>query len=229
MELPGAAFLVVGATGGFGSRIARALHRRGAELVLSGRDDERLDALAAELDAAAVRADLRDPGAPERIVGEAREAMGRLDGVVYAAGVVAFGPVEALADADLAELLDLNLVAPIRVTREALRALEGGGIVINVSAIVAERPTAGMAAYSAAKAGLSAFDVAAGREARRLGVRILDARPPHMETGLAGRPIAGVAPALTPGRDPDEAAERVVDAIVAGAHEVDWGVREVAR
>lgn len=70
-----------------------------------------------------------------------------------------------------------------------------------------------MAAYSASKAGLTGFDGALAHELRRQKVRVLDVRPPHTETGLAGRPIAGRAPALGQGLDPDAVAARVVQAI----------------
>ncbi|MCU0298303.1 MAG: SDR family NAD(P)-dependent oxidoreductase, partial [Candidatus Nanopelagicales bacterium] len=86
--------------------------------------------------------------------------------------------------------------------------------VVNLSAVVAEQPTAGMAAYSASKAALTAYDAAAGRELRRAGIRLVDARPPHTETGLAERPIAGAAPRLPVGLDPDSVALRVVSAVL---------------
>ena len=71
-----------------------------------------------------------------------------------------------------------------------------------------------MAAYSSSKAALAAFGVAAGSELRRRKVRLLDVRPPHTETGLADRPIAGTPPRLKTGLDPDAVAERIVRAIV---------------
>jgi len=73
-----------------------------------------------------------------------------------------------------------------------------------------------MAAYSAAKAALMAYDAAAARELRREGIRLIDARPPHTETGLATRPLAGQAPRLAEGLSPDAVAQRIVDAIANG-------------
>ena len=74
-------------------------------------------------------------------------------------------------------------------------------MIVNISAIVAEMPTAGMAAYSASKAALTAFDRAGGRELRREGIRVVDVRPPHLDTGLENRPIAGEPPRLPQGQD----------------------------
>ena len=140
-ELDNAKILVVGASGGLGSAISRELATRGARLALSGRSAERLEAVGID-SAAFVLADLRDPGAAEQIVAQAEEQLGGLDGVVYAAGVVAFGAIGELDDDDVDELLLLNYLAPARITRAALPKLGKGGFVLNVSAVVAEHPTA---------------------------------------------------------------------------------------
>ena len=179
---------------------------------LCGRDRGRLEAVGVE-PAAYVVADLRSPGAAERIAAEAEQQLGPLTGVVYAAGVVAFGTIDELDDDDVDELLLINYLAPARLTRAALPRLDRGGFVANLSAVVAEQPTSRMAAYSASKAALTAFDQVARMEARRRGIRVIDVRPPHTETGLADRPISGRAPKLPPGLDPAAVARRVVDAM----------------
>ncbi|MDN5767330.1 MAG: SDR family NAD(P)-dependent oxidoreductase [Humibacillus sp.] len=214
--LDGAHILVLGATGGLGTAIARELASAGARLTLSARTPARLDELASALGdcvVTTVAADLTAPDAPARVVSQASDAA-PLTGVVNAAGVVAFGACAELDDDTLDDLLLLNLIAPIRVVREAVACLGEGGFIVQISAVVAERPTAGMAAYSAAKAGLTAFDAAAASELRRRRIRVLDARPPHTETGLADRPIAGSPPRLPQGLDPADVAGRIVRAIV---------------
>ena len=215
-SLDGAHVLLVGATGGLGSALARRLAAAGARLSLAARDPDRLGELAAGLGDAvvtSVAADLTLPGTPARVVGAAADAA-TLTGLVNAAGVVAFGDVADLDDDALDDVLLLDLVAPIRLVRAAIPHLADGGFVVQLSAVVAERPTAHMAAYSAAKAGLTAFDAALALELRRRRIRVLDARPPHTETGLADRPVAGQPPRLPRGLDPDSVAERVVRAIV---------------
>lgn len=206
--------LVSGATGALGGAIARELASRGARLALHGRDAERLDAVAAELGAeVATAADLTVPGEPERLVAASADALGGLDLAVCAVGVVAFGPAREVEDATLDELLAINLLAPMRLTRALAGRMERGATIVNVSAIVAEMPTAGMAAYSASKAALTAFDRASGRELRREGIRVIDVRPPHLDTGLETRPIAGEAPRLPQGQDAGAWARRVADAV----------------
>lgn len=212
--LDGHRYLVVGATGGLGRLVALALSEAGARLVVSGRNPDALACVAAETRARATHAaDLRDPHASEGVVAQAVATLGGLDGMVNAAGVVAFGPMGALDDSVLDELVAVDLVAAIRLTRAAARRVESGGVIVNISAIVAELPTAGMAAYSAVKAGLTAFDAAAARELRPSGIRLIDVRPPHTETGLARRPVAGRAPGLPHGLDPKDVARRIVMAI----------------
>lgn len=212
-ELSGKAFLVVGATGALGSRIARLLADRGADVTVSGRS---ADALAA-LDIAgahAVAADLREPDAPRSIVAAAAERHGRLDGLVIAAGVVAFGALTEVDDDTVDDLLLVDFLAPLRLIRAALPVLERDGVILGISAVVAEKPMANMAAYSAAKAATAALFTAVRAEARRRKVRVVDVRPPHTETGLAGRAIAGDPPKLPAGLDPDNVAARIVEALL---------------
>jgi cyclic-di-GMP-binding biofilm dispersal mediator protein len=215
-NIEGAHILVVGASGGLGSAISRELAVRGARLTLSGRSD-RLAALATELGGAVVAVlpgDLIEPDFPRQLVEQAQAAPGGLTGVVFAAGVVAFGEIGLLDDDVLDQLMLVNLLAPIRLVRAAVGVLPPGGFLAVVSAVVAELPTKSMAAYSAAKAGLTAFDKAAAAELRRRQIRVLDIRPTHTETGLADRPIAGKSPTLPPGNQPQRVAERIVRAIV---------------
>jgi cyclic-di-GMP-binding biofilm dispersal mediator protein len=210
--------LVIGATGGLGVPISRRLAAEGAVLTLHGRDSGRLESLGVQ--AALVTGDLRDPETATRAVAAAVDAHGHLDAVVISSGVVAFGPAGEMPDDALLDLFLINALGPIRVIRAALphlvaAAAEGRSpFIVSVSAVVAEQPTAGMAAYSASKAAVTAYDAAAGRELRRAGIRLIDARPPHTETGLADRPIAGVAPRLPQGLTPDAVADRVINAVL---------------
>jgi short-subunit dehydrogenase len=223
-DLHGQSVLIIGATGGLGAPIARLLDDRGARLTLVGRDEFRLAEL--DLPGTAIAVDIRKPGSPQEVVDAAVDAQGRLDAVVVAAGAAAFGPAAETADQTLIDLFTLNTLAPIRLLRAAaphlVSSAEHGGAAafLALSAVLAEQPMAGMAAYSASKAALTAFDHAAARELRRDGVRVIDVRPPHTETGLAERPIAGTAPSLPAGLDPSVVAARVVRALESGERDV---------
>lgn len=209
-QLDGAVVLVVGATGGLGRRITAELEDAGATVVGKSRSGG----------AGLVVADLeRDVSG---LVPHVVATHGRLDGLVIAAGVVAFGPLTEVSDAAVRELHEVNAQGPMRLIRDATPALAESAaagrepFIVTLSGVVSEAPTAGLAAYSASKAALAGFVSAATRELRRLGIRIMDARPGHTETGLATRPIEGTAPAFPAGLDPDAVAARIVKAIVDG-------------
>jgi cyclic-di-GMP-binding biofilm dispersal mediator protein len=139
--------------------------------------------------------------------------------VVNAAGVVGFGTLADMDPEAVETLVRVDLLGPLALMRAALAHLDGG-FVVNLTGVVAEQPVAGLSVYSAAKAGLSAATRALSRELRRRRILVVDARPPHTETGLALRPVAGEAPRLPEGLDPTDVAERIIRAIEAGEREV---------
>lgn len=217
--LSGLVVAVVGATGELGSRLARGAAARGAHVVLVGRDERRLHGILEG--ASVVVGDVADTTLGHRVVAAAVGRYGGLDGLVNAAGVVAFGPLLDTDDEVIEELFLTNVLGPLFLLRRVAPALaKRRGFVVQLSAVVAETPLAGMAAYAASKAALTAADRALARELRRSGVDVIDVRPPHTETGLAGRPLSGTAPRLPSGLDPDVVAARVLDAIEHGATEL---------
>ena len=221
-DLAGKNILVIGATGALGSRIARRLVDAGATVVLTGTDRARLDAL--PVPGRRIVLDLASGAHDAPAL--AAEASGGLDGVVIAAGVVAFGPAAELDAATIARLFAVNATGPVALVAAALpllaeSAAEGRNpFVLTISGVVAESPTAGLAAYSASKAALASFVVAAAREYRRVGIRIMDARPGHTATQLSAHPIAGSAPPFGPALDPDAVAARIVRGIANGERDL---------
>lgn len=214
--LSDAVVAVIGASGALGSIISRDIASRGAKVILVGRDEAKLRAIGLD-DATIAVADLTDATAGDTIAAAAKDAHGRLDGVINAAGVVAFGALEDTDDAIIEELFMTNVIGPLWLMRRLTPLLkQSDGFVVNISAVVAEKPMAGMAAYSATKAALTAADHAMGRELRRTGIDVYDVRPPHTETGLVNRALAGEAPKLPEGLAPEVTATRIVDAIEAG-------------
>lgn len=211
MEIRDKSVLVAGAGGGLGSRLARELAERGARLTLAGRSRRHLEEVG--LEATLVEADLRLPSEAERAVRAAVDAGGGLDGVINAAGVVAFGTAEETSTDTIEELFLTNTFLPIFLIQSALPHLRDGGVILNLSGVVAEQPVAGMAGYSASKAALGAFGTALRRELRKRKITVIDARPGHTETGLADHPIAGEAPRFPQGHDPDQIVARLIVAI----------------
>lgn len=205
--LRGAVVLVVGASGGLGSRVAALLESNGAIVARSSKSDGH---------------DLRVPSGIQAMLDDTNAQYGRLDGLVVASGVVAFGAASELEAATVDELFAVNTTGPIQLITKSQPYLAGSAregrepFVVTLSGVVAEAPVAGLAAYSASKAGLAAFVVAAAREYRRAGIRIMDARPGHTGTALSEHPIAGTAPRFGAALDPDLVAARIVTAIADG-------------
>ncbi|MEM8619763.1 MAG: SDR family oxidoreductase [Actinomycetota bacterium] len=202
-SLEGAVVAVVGVHGGLGAPIADELRSRGAHVIGAGRRD------------AEVLIDLRDAAAGHVLVEAARSGYGHLDGVVNAAGIVGFGNLADTDDVVVEELLLTNALGPMWLAKSVTPALVATkGFFVNISGVVAEQPMPGMAAYSASKAAAAAALAAWRREVRRDRIDVIDIQPPHTETGLASRPLAGTAPALPAGAAPTDVARRTVDAIV---------------
>lgn len=211
-DLTDSVVAVVGASGELGRRVAERLAAAGARLVLVGRDEDRLAATG--LDGPHVVGDITDAGLGDAVVKGAMEGFGRLDGLVNAAGVVAFGPLADAPEATVEELFLVDVLGPLWLTQKVLPALrDSKGFIVSMSGVIAATPMAGMVAYSAAKAAMAAASVALVKELRRERIDVIDVQPPHTETGLATRPVAGTAPKFPPGADPDVVADRIVQAI----------------
>ncbi len=203
--------LIAGGSGGLGAAIASELAARGDVLTLVARNADRLGAV--PVAAKRLALDLRDPRNADIAVAAAVDHGGGLDVVVNAIGVVAFGNVVDLSLDTMEELFLTNTFVPIALAKAALTHLRAGGVIVNISGVIAEQNLPGMAAYGASKAAVASFDEALAREARRAKVRVIDARPPHTETGLADRAIEGQAPRMPEGLPPETVAKVIAEAI----------------
>ena len=214
-DLSAATVLVTGATGELGRRVVARLVEEGADVIASGRSGRRLAELPDGV--ATVVADLRRSSDDRAIL----NAVGtRLDGWVNAAGVVGFGPVSGLSPDVLDDLMRTNAIGPLRLTTALLPRVANGGFLAHLTGVIAARPMAGLAAYGASKAALSSALTALRREVRQRHIDVIDLQLPHTETGLANRAIAGQAPALPSGADPEEVVTVIIDALFYGAREV---------
>lgn len=207
-ELKGAVTIVAGGTGGLGQPIADILRERGATVVTVSRSQITNENH--------IAADLRSPDEAQRVVTEVSQKYGRIDVLVNAVGVVAFGDTVATSYDTVEELFLTNTFAHIFLCSSALPLMSQGGVIVGISGVIAEQNFPSMAIYGASKAAMRSFNEAFAREARRLGIRVIDARPPHTETGLATRAIAGTAPRFQLGLNPETVAVRIVDAIANG-------------
>ena len=200
--------LVAGGTGGLGRLIAAELSARGCTVVTCSRG--------LGSDYQHVVADLRSPEATQDVINTVLAQHGSLDIVVNAMGVVAFGEIVSTSIDAVEELFLTNSFGHIFLMQSALPVMAKGSVLVGISGVIAEQNLPGMAAYGASKAAVRSFNEALSRESRRLGVRVIDARPPHTETGLATRAIAGTAPNFPQGLSPISVAQRIVSAIASG-------------
>ena len=217
-SLRGRSVLLAGATGGIGRALGDELQNRGAMVTSVARRADALDEL--RVTGARLAADLRSPEACTAAVAAAMTHAGRIDVVINAVGVVSFGPVAELSVDAMEELFLTNTFLPIMLAQAALPWLEPGGAIVNISGVIAEQNLPGMAAYGASKAATRAFGQAFAREARRQKVRVIDARPPHTETGLVDRAIEGQAPRMPAGLPPASVSRTICNALEDGTNDL---------
>jgi 3-oxoacyl-[acyl-carrier protein] reductase len=173
-DLTGKTALVTGATGGIGGGIARALHRQGATVALSGTRREVLDQLAAELGERThvLPGNLADKDEVEALVPRAEETMGQLDILVANAGITKDNLFVQLRDEDWEQVLNVNLTSTFRLARAALRGMmrRRFGRVIGITSVVGVTGNPGQGNYTAAKAGMIGMIKSLAAEYAKRGV-----------------------------------------------------------
>jgi 3-oxoacyl-[acyl-carrier protein] reductase len=216
-ELNNRVALVTGASGGLGAEIARALHKQGAKVVLSGTRREALDALAAELGegAFAVPCNLSDSAAVEKLVPEAEAAAGPLDILVNNAGVTRDGLFMRMKDEDWASVLTVNLESAFRLCRAAVKGMmkRRHGRIINITSVVGVTGNPGQANYCASKAGLIGMSKALAAEIAARGITVNCVAPGFIASPMTDalndkqkESILGAIPAGVMGKGGDIAA-----------------------
>ena len=190
-RLDGKSVLITGASGGIGTAIARAMHAQGAVVALSGTRREALDALCADLGerAFACPADLRDANKSDTLVESAEKAAGPLWALVNNAGMTRDMLALRMSDADWQAVLDVDLSAPFRLARAALRGMlrRRAGRIINITSIVGATGNAGQANYAAAKAGLTGMTKALAQEVASRSVTVNAVAPGFVTTPMTDR------------------------------------------
>lgn len=190
-DLTGKIALVTGASSGIGIGIAEALHRQGATVVLTGRREAELNAVAAQLGERAhvIAADLADPAAPAALVDQVEAAHGKLDILVNNAGFTRDMLALRMGDEDWNAVLEVDLNAPFRLARAALRGMmkRRSGRIVSIASIVGATGNAGQANYAAAKAGLVGMSKSLAQEVAPRGVTINVVAPGFIATPMTDK------------------------------------------
>lgn len=187
-SLEGKTALVTGASGGLGSEISKALAAQGARLALSGSNEEKLKAFAAELggDHVTLVADLSNAESVDGLVPAAAEALGKLDILVNNAGITRDNLAMRMKDEDWEQVIKVNLEAAFRLMRAAVKPMmrARGGRIINISSVVGETGNPGQMNYVAAKAGLVGMGKALAQEVASRGITVNAVAPGFMESAM---------------------------------------------
>ena len=219
-DLTGKAALVTGASGGIGGAIARALHRQGASVVLSGTRAEALQLLKDSLGERAhtIAAKMDEAADIERLAKEAEAAMGKIDILVNNAGITRDNISMRMKDEEWEKVLLVNLTGTFRLTRAVMRGMmrRRNGRVINITSIVGVTGNPGQANYAAAKAGLIGMSKSLAQELASRSITVNCVAPGFIATPMTAalsedqkKAILGRVPADRLGT-PEEIAAGVV-------------------
>jgi uncharacterized protein len=219
MNLAGRTVLLTGASGGLGQAIARALARRGSNLVLTARRTEVLEPLAAETGGRAVACDLTDRESLLRLVDEA----GPVDVLVANAGKPGSGRIESLSLEEIDRALDVNLRAPVILARLLCEGMaeRGGGHLVFVSSLSGKAATPRTSIYAATKFGLRGFAQALREDMRPLGVGVSTVLPGFIRDAGMFHDAGTKLPAYVGTKTPDDVADAVLSAIERNRAEVE--------
>ncbi len=176
-SVKGKNILVVGATGGIGSKTAKLLAGSGANIFLASRNAEKLDLVAKEIGISAEKTFAVDISIPEQITALKENYFSvfpNLDILVNAAGIGIIKPVESLSGDEFLRTLNYNLYGPFLLVKAFLPAMKEAkkGLIINIPGVLGKVPMAGAAAYSASKFGLVGMMQSIREEIKRTDIRI---------------------------------------------------------
>jgi short-subunit dehydrogenase len=221
LDLNGARVLLTGASGGIGNAIARALHARGVSLAITGRRADALEALKAELGdrVDVLQADLSERADLDALPGRA----GTVDVLVANAGLPGSGALVGFTPAEIDRTIDVNLRAPMQLTRALLPGMleRGKGHLVFVSSLAGKVPAAGSTVYSATKFGLRGFGDSLHDELHGTGVGATTVFPGFIRDAGMFAESGMQLPTGVGTKPPEKVAEAVIEGIEKNRAEID--------
>jgi clavulanate-9-aldehyde reducatase len=188
--LQGRVAAVTGASSGIGEATALALAEAGAAVALAARREDRLAAIAEQIEGPTfvAEADVTDEQQARDFIQRAHAELGGLHILVNNAGVMLLGPVAGADTEEWRRMISVNLLGLLYCTHAALPLIEqsGGGDIVNVSSVAGRRADAGGAVYNMTKFGVHAFSEALRQEALHVGIRVTTVAPGFVATELQG-------------------------------------------
>ncbi len=187
-DLTGKTALVTGATGGIGGAIAKAMHAQGATVILSGRNQGKLDELAAELGERVhtVACDLSNLDSIDSFAAEAEAKTGQIDILVNNAGITRDGLMMRMSDEDWQSVINTNLTSAFKLSRAIMKGMmkRRYGRIMSVASIVGAQGNAGQANYAASKAGLIGMSKSLAMEVAPRGITVNTIAPGFIVTPM---------------------------------------------
>lgn len=180
--------VIFGATGAVGSSLARRLSEEGWDVMVSGRDSERTQALAEDLGSQSYVGDVTDPSSVNSCIADAMSAFGQVDGVVNCAGSILLKPAHLTTDEEWDSVIGLNLTSAFYAVRAAAKAMQKtGGSVVLVSSAAASVGLVNHEAIAAAKAGVEGLVLSAASTYASRGIRVNAVAPGLVESAMTER------------------------------------------
>lgn len=232
LPLEGRVAAVTGASSGIGEATAIALAKAGASVALGARRLDRLEELAARINAdggtaVAIECNVADEESAHAFINGAAEQLGRLDILINNAGVMLLGPVEGADTNEWRQMIEVNLLGLLYCTQAAMPHLRDGGHghVVNVSSVAGRSASAGVGVYNATKWGVTGFSEALRQEAAHSKIRVTCVEPGLVATELQGhnknpvviqtldKMIADIGDVL----QPEDIADAIMHAVTAPA------------
>lgn len=187
-KLSGKTAVITGASKGIGAGIAKAFAKEGANIVVNyARAKEDAEKVSADIERSGgkvitVQADVSKQSDVDKLFAETTKAFGKVDILVNNAGVYEFAPIEQVTEASYRRQFDLNVLGTLLSTQAAIKAMNGGGSIINLSSVVALTPPPTGSVYSATKGAVDVITRSLAQELGPRNIRVNSLSPGLVET-----------------------------------------------